>query len=140
MSPVKMNANQKPSPSLQLGAELLAETITLKTGTLVPQRVDASLELFGLTWFRVLGGFGGRFDREDWIADLPGINVTVCDYHWDGSDFGPSYGSFEDACRGRLEDALCVARATKLEMEAQLATLTSSIARLEQCIPAAGEK
>jgi hypothetical protein len=126
--------DQKTSPPLQSGAKLLAQTATVRTGTLKPQEVDASLDLVGLTWFRVHGGFGGRFDREDWIADLPGVSVTVCDYHWNGSDFGLSYGSFEAACRGQLEFSLQNARTAKSEAETKLATLAAAIARMEQCL------
>lgn len=124
------------SPPLQPGAELLPEVRTVTVGTLVPQKVDATINSAGLTWFRVYGGFGGRFDREDWIADLPAISVSVCDYHWNGSDFGPSYDSFENACRGQMEFALRSARHTKSQMEAKLTMITAGIAQLERCLGA----
>ena len=38
---------------------------------------DARCELDGLTWYRVRGGFGGRNDREDWVAAVPGSSVSV---------------------------------------------------------------
>lgn len=113
---------------------MLGQVRTVKVGTLVPQQVDATLDMFGVTWFRVHGGFGGRFDREDWIADLS-VSVSVCDYNWNGEDFGESFGSFENACRMTLQQALRRARLEKAKAEARCTDLAAVIARLEQ-IPA----
>jgi len=87
------------------GAYLLSSLKTLSLGSFTPQIVDAAIEKYGVTWYRVKGGFGGRNDREDWIADLP-ISVSIHDYHWNGEDFGPDYGSFENAMYEELKKGL----------------------------------
>lgn len=61
-----------------------------KLGSYVELTYDARLEYLGLNWFRVQGGFGGKGDRDDWVADVPGICVSVSRWHnkpgygWDG--------------------------------------------------------
>lgn len=121
-------------PKLQQGAELLPKIEEVQRGNWSLLKVDASIAIHGVVWLRVYGGFGGRFDREDWIADLPGVSISVCDYHWNGSDFGPSYPSFEDACRGQLESGLRHARTSKAEAESEVAVFSDTIARLEAAL------
>lgn len=126
-----MTTTQRESPPLQNGAVLLPEIQTIQTGNWVPQQVDASVEVCGVTWVRVYGGMGGRFDREDWVAVLPGISVSVHDYHWNGSDFGPSYGSFEDACREELKRSLYFAKERLIKEQNKIDTLKEGIVLLE---------
>jgi hypothetical protein len=79
------------------GYELIHSPVELQLGTFVPLVYDAKLQRNTIMWYRVQNGFGSRGDREDWVADLP-VSVSVSDYHWNGSDFGPSYGTFDNAC------------------------------------------
>jgi hypothetical protein len=90
------------------GAEAITP-IELHLGRGLPQTFDAKITLRGIAWYRVRSGFGGRGDREDWIADLA-VSVSVSDYHWNGSDFGPDYGSFESACAAQAIRALQIAK------------------------------
>lgn len=131
VNPTRETWKDLPLPN---GATLLPEVQTIQTGTWVPLRVDATVEVCGVTWMRVYGGFGDRFDREDWAAVLPGVSVSVCDYNWNGSDFGPSYNSFEDACRGQLEQGLRHAKLKQAEMESKLEDVRESVALLEKVL------
>lgn len=47
---------------------------------------DAHCELDGLNWFRVQGGFGGRNDREDWVAELPARSLSVTGWELERAD------------------------------------------------------
>lgn len=122
--------------TLPKGAVLISP-VRLELGHYVPLEYDAKLERNGLTWYRVQGGFGrvgkARGDREDWVADAPGVSATVCDYHWNGSSsFGLSYPSFEDALDGQREAALRTARYRLIEKQVELASLEEGIKRLEE--------
>lgn len=121
----------KTMPPLQKNAVLLPQVESVDIATFVPLKVDARVEVCGVTWLRVYGGFGGRFDREDWIAVLPAVAISVCDYYWNGSDFGPSYGSFENACRERLTQAVSFARSKKSKLESEIDKLIEAITLLE---------
>lgn len=81
-------------------------TVEMKMGNFIPQTVDAKIELYGITWYRVAGGFGGRGDREDWIADVHEVSICACDYQWNGESFGPDFGTFDNACLEALKSGL----------------------------------
>lgn len=81
---------------LQEGATAI-EPVEIETGGWVPTVVDAKLTRNGIDWYRVKDGMGGRGDREDWIADVPEVCISVHDYHWNGSSFSFNYGTFENA-------------------------------------------
>lgn len=104
--------------------------VELTVGAWKPMRFDAQTERFSVRWLRVLGGMSGKNDREDWVADLPAVCVSVHDYHWNGDDFGPSYESFDNACRVELRNELVYAteqlertRALAVELEKAIAIL-----------------
>lgn len=63
------------------GAKLMPVEI-LKIGSWSPLKMDASYERHGTTWFRVKGGMGGSGDREDWVANIFGVCISVHDYMW----------------------------------------------------------
>jgi len=104
---------------------------TLKLGTYTPQQVDARLQMHGVTWYRVKGGFGGQGDREDWIADLP-FSVSASDYNWNGAEFGADYGSFENALTENLRHATVHARYKVEELRAQVEKLDAALASLPE--------
>lgn len=88
----------KPNSKLPKGGKLLPEIRSRKAGSWSDTlRFDASCERLGLTWLRVKGGFLGKNNREDWVADLPSGCLSVCDYNWNKGNFGYYYGSFDDA-------------------------------------------
>jgi hypothetical protein len=90
----------KPNTKLPKGARLLKPR-RMAVGEWLPQMVDARLVRHSINWYRVAGGFGGRNDREDWIAQLPATCVSVSDYNW-RKDVGVFYPSFEAAMDGEI--------------------------------------
>ncbi len=88
---------------LQKGAELLPKMQRIKLGQWPEMKYDAKLSFQGIVWYRVQGGMGERGDREDWVADIPGVCISIHDYYWNGSNFGPSYKSFEESMIGELK-------------------------------------
>lgn len=110
---------------------------TIKINTWVEMEYDAKLVFKGVTWYRVHKGFGGRGDREDWVGDLPGVNLSVSDYMWMPSKrWGPVfYRSFEKALEGQMYRALQWTRKQLLQVEEesarQLKDMSTSIKLLE---------
>lgn len=57
-----------------------------KFGTWREMEFDSVVHLHGLTWWRVEGGFGNqepfwvKRDRQDWVADVPGMAIGVHAY------------------------------------------------------------
>ncbi len=60
-------------------------------GAWVEMTFDAEFFHRGIRWLRVKGGMGERGDREDWVADIPNVSISVHDYHWNGDSFGPNH-------------------------------------------------
>lgn len=120
----------KPNSTLPNGGELIPVT-RVKTGTWREMAVDARVERNGICWYRVKGGMGERGDREDWIAAVPGIGISVHDYHYNGEDFGPNHGTFDNACLQEALKQLEYAKQTRAEKKAELANLESGISLLE---------
>lgn len=123
----------KPNSILPKGAQLI-EPREVKLATWLPQIVDAEIVLDGIKWYRVKGGFGNRHDREDWIADVPGISISTNDYSWNGEDFGPDYGTFENACKQNLIEALRFAEKQKEKLIADLHKLQQGINKLQEAV------
>jgi hypothetical protein len=57
--------------------EILDPPVTKKIGSWVELDFDRRLMYAGLAWYRVKDGFGGRGDREDWVADVPSVGLSV---------------------------------------------------------------
>ena len=92
-----------------------------KIGAWVEMEFDAAIRVRGIRWLRVRGGLGGEFRHEDWVADVPAICCSVHDYHWNGDDFGPNYGSFLGAIRAEMKLSLdyAIYEAKKLRKKAR---------------------
>ncbi len=120
----------KPNTVLPKGGKLI-KPLRKKIGTWVEMEFDATCRRNGLTWFRVKNGMGERGDREDWVADVPGVSISVHDYHYNGEDFGPSYGSFDNACLQESIRALHFAREELAKKRAALASLENGIKVIE---------
>lgn len=125
---------ESPNAKLQKGAVLLPDVLTKETGTYVKMEFDARGEYFGLTWLRVKDGMGGRGDREDWVADIPGVSISVHDYHWNGEDFGANHGSFIGAIKAEMQLAFRYATGTEKELLAKIKEVRSGIALIRASI------
>lgn len=88
-------------------------------------KIDAKLVRNGVTWFRVMGGFGGEGKREDWVMGVNGMGESVCDYNWNGEKFGPNLGSTrEEAMDETIRQQLNGHLPSRIEKAAdELATL-----------------
>lgn len=62
----------------------------IKVGGWAPQQATAWAERFGLRWFRT--DFGGRGDRTDWIAEVPGLCVSISRWHTDPEGMWSGFG------------------------------------------------
>lgn len=91
---------------LPKGAKRIDPPLTKEVGNWVAMEYDAEFDWFGIRWLRAKGGFSDNGDREDWVADIPGVNISVHDYHWGGSSFGPNRGSFLGAIEAETKAAL----------------------------------
>lgn len=99
-------------------------------GSWVKMTFDAKVERCGIVWFRVKDGLGKRGDREDWVANIPHICVSVHDYQWNGDEFGANHGSFDNACIQELKSSLAGAIFRLKEQERGIANLRSAIQKL----------
>lgn len=88
--------------------DMLREPTEKHIGNWQPQVFDAQLEYHGITFYRVHRGFGGKGDREDWLADLPCTSCSVTHYHRTGfARDGDGWGwdglqTFEEAVDSEL--------------------------------------
>lgn len=123
-----MATDNRPNTILPNGAKPI-EPRTVTVGSTLPQVVDAAIMLDGILWYRIQRGFGGRGDREDWIANIPALSVSVSDYHWNGEDLG-SYGTFENACRQQLISALEYGKQIEQKKKEELKDIESAITML----------
>lgn len=117
---------------LQDGARLISVRKT--TGTWVEMEYDARGEYFGIIWLRVKDGMGGRGDREDWVADIPGVSIAVHDYHWNGEEFGSNHGSFLGAIKAETQRALDYANRKLAELQQKTANMSGGIALIQASI------
>lgn len=109
--------------------------IRRKIGTWVELDFDAKLRFRGVWWFRVMGGFGGNGDREDWVADIDYGCVSVSDYHWRGKKWGSErYQTFQDALIGRMKGALGSAQRTVSKLRGELLDAKTAVKRIEASI------
>ena len=102
------------------GFQLLKSPVVKKIGGWTELKYDASLERYGITWYRIQNGFGGNGDREDWVADVPSLCVSVSDYNWIKGSFGTYYGSFDKAIEAEITSALEEIISEKKCLKAQL--------------------
>lgn len=110
----------KANTVLPKGARSIEPAKHAVIGAWKPQFFDAKVERHGITWYRVQNGMGGRNDREDWCADVPGVCIAVHDYHYNGEEFGANHGTFDNAC---LQEARIHLRQAKKEREKKLVEL-----------------
>lgn len=123
-----------PSGAVPLGP------LEIKTGGWEPLAVDARLDFEGITWARVEGGFGsgqktGWHPREDWIAIVPGVALSVGRYFAKPDEWGRGHHddvvSMEDAMREEVASKLSFAYHRLVEAQATVRQLARGIALLE---------
>jgi hypothetical protein len=110
-------AKVKPNTVLPKGGEMLPKVIKAKIGGWAEMEYDAKVMRHGLEWLRVKDGMGSRGDREDWVANVNSIAISVHDYHWNGDDFGPNHGTFNNACEQEMKKGLMFAKEAIVEMQ-----------------------
>lgn len=107
-----------PNTVLPKGGRLLQPPVKRQIGGWVKMTYDATVQRHGLTWLRVQGGFGGRGDREDWVADLPSGSVSVSDYDWVPGLWNarPCHGTFDAAIIAEMRRNVAYLRQTTAEL------------------------
>jgi len=127
-----MKKKPKPNKVLPKGAFLI-KPVRLVLGDWSPLVFDAKVVRAGITWYRVKGGLSeGDNSREDWLADVPKICISVHDYHWNGDTFGPQHGSFDKAVKAESKAALRNSKERLAEKQELVLELKNSIAVLEK--------
>jgi hypothetical protein len=114
------------------GALAISPPVEKKLSIFIPQTMDASLVRNGVTWYRVQGGFSGRGDREDWIADLL-FSCCVSDYNWrryENDTFSQFFGSFTNALDRKLIQAAAHQREKVCKLRAQADELEKLLRRI----------
>ena len=130
-------AKHKPNTKLPKGARLLPQPVRKKVAGWTEMEYDAEVERLGLTWLRVRGGMGGREDREDWVAKTPALCISVHDYHWNGDDFGPDYGTFDNAIIEQVKRSRVIAAADLKKLRDNIRDLEKTITTLDEMIESA---
>lgn len=121
----------EPNTVLPKGARHITP-VKKEIGGYVKLPYDAKVTLNGVTWYRVQGGFSGHGDREDWVADIPLVNLSVHDYEWREPRWGfVSVNSFEEATEVALKGAPVTVRHRQKELRAKLALLRIAQRRLK---------
>lgn len=98
------------------------------------QAYDEALVYRGVTWRHVEGGFGGRGDRDDWVADLPAGSISVNRYLWKAKAPWPNeqagYGYNGDRTRDDEMDRALERGLARIEfsLEATIQTLAAQVA------------
>lgn len=128
----RTHEDSKPNTVLPKGAKAITPPVKMKLDAWTEQEVDATVQRHGLTWYRVKGGMGGRGDREDWVADVPAVCISVHDYHYNGEDFGPNHGSFDNACLQEARKSLEHAKEEREENMVELKAINKALAILER--------
>lgn len=135
-------------PKLPRGARKFKKPTTRKVGGWVELPFDASVVRYGITWLRIVGGFG--FERgdngwerkgasEDWVADLPSSCVSVSQSDWRKPYFGfIVYPSFDDAMKGELARATDHAEQEVEELKTKLNCAAAAFAQLHAAKRLAG--
>ena len=110
----------------------------LEIGGWNPLDYDDEIVVNGLRWLRVAGGFGGKNDRTDWVADSPGICVSVSRWHTKRvaqveDNFGYGFDgnmTRDEAMRQAIEDAIGASNFNIARAMNKLATITEGRERL----------
>ncbi len=127
----------KAGPMNHVGMVLLLQPKRQKIGGWVEQIHDAKLHRLGLTWYRVQEGFGGRGDREDWVADVPRIAVSVSRCYnsqsW-GSVFDDKVVSFNEAMKLEVAEKLDESKLRKKEHQQIVEDLEVTIRRMSDAV------
>lgn len=103
-------------------------------------RFDATREYLGIRWYRVRGGFafssrswhnGHYWAREDWVADLEGVCLSVNETDWKGSMFDkkPKAKSWKEAARNKVAEI-----AERLESQIQKHQVNLNALRRTQAV------
>jgi hypothetical protein len=113
--------------------KLLKKAEVKKVGSWSEMTYDA--ETYVIRWLRVKDGMGGRGDREDWVADIPGMTICVHDYNWKEMSFGVRFGKTRDeAMVAALKRHVCNARHDIIEARTKLVVMETGLNMLEAAI------
>lgn len=97
----------------------------------VEMTYDAMYVVAGIRWLRVKDSMGGRGDREDWVADFPGVCLSVHDYHWQGT-FGPQLGTTcEEVMRRVIQQSVVNLEKEIARLQRELLTKEDALVRLK---------
>lgn len=99
---------------------------------------DRELYHNGIRWLRVKNGMGGRGDREDWVADVNHMTVSVHDYQfrppyrgWD--KYKSMTAAMDDQLRKGLEQLEGDAKKAQKHLKNVLATCSKMKYLKERC-------
>jgi hypothetical protein len=90
---------------------------------------DEPVEHRGLTWYKVVGGFGGRGDRDDWVADVQGACVSVT--KWSNEKWSNRFDALEEAMDDEVVQKAEAQRSKVQETALRLAEEASGLAALD---------
>ncbi len=121
---------------LPQGAREISST-TRRIGTWAEMKFDAELIHRGIRWLRVKGGFGGRGDREDWVADI-GVSISVSDYHFTKEKYCGFKEHQSDTIFGAMDIQIVEAKKnsdhTKKKQQEDLQELIAAIDQLDLAV------
>jgi len=123
----------KPNTVLPKGGRLI-KPFQSTFGSWIKQTFDAKVERFGLTWYRVQGGFGGKGGREDWVADIPCACLSASDLYHDGLSLWGKKGSFDQEAAKETKDVLEHAIRRVKEIELELAQTKKTVKLLKAAV------
>jgi hypothetical protein len=125
----------KTDSKLPRGAVLISPPEKREIAGWAEMKYDARCVRYGITWLRVKDGIGGRGDREDWVADLPAMTVSVHDYHFHAPYWGiERYPSFNAAIKGQIKRAVGYARQQADEYTRKTAALVRTAKILKSAL------
>ncbi len=106
-----------------------------KVGSWIEQDIDAYLQLDGLTWLRVQGGFGDGqktdwHPREDWIALVPALSLNVNRTFVSPEKWNHGATSIHEAMRREVSASLASAHFEVLRVERRLDRLHRGVGML----------
>lgn len=108
-------------------------TRTKKIGGWNEMEYDKTIVRKGITWYRVKDGMGGQGDREDWVASVPELCISVHDYQWREPRWGIiSYPSFKAALDGEILRGIESGKSRLEKKKAEIERLTTAVAMLEK--------
>lgn len=106
-------------------------------GHWVKMTYDAQLIFRGVQWLRVKDGMSGNADREDWVANLGGVCISVHDYCFRAPYWGHESHRAKDifgAMDIQLKEGLQQAENTQKERLKEAAILKSTIEKLRSAL------